>query len=95
MATKNIIGPEREENQQPPLTTPTRCVLNQIFSTALTPYNAIHNQLQPQEVAICELKSELNINNSPSDITSTPSDRELHLGSSNRGNQNKEARKRQ
>ena len=90
MATKNIIGPEREENQQPPPATPTCRVLNHIFLVASTPYNIIHNQFQPQEVAICELESELNINNSPSDITSTPNDHEPHLGSSNGGNQNEE-----
>ena len=86
MATKYIIGPEREENQQPPAT-PTRCAINQIFSIALTHYNAIRRQFQPYEVAIRELESELNINNSPSNITSTPNDHELHLGSSNGGNQ--------
>ena len=34
MATKNIIGPEREENQQPPAT-PTCRVLNQLFAAAV------------------------------------------------------------
>ena len=32
----------------------------------------------------------MNINHSPSDITSTPSDREPHIGLSSRGNQNEE-----
>ena len=47
MVTENIIGPKREENQQPPPATPTRRVLNQIFLAASTPYNAIRNQIQP------------------------------------------------
>ena len=89
MATKNIIGPEREENQQPPAT-PTRCVLNQLFAAASTPFTAIRNQFQPQEVPIRELEAELEINHSPSDITSTPSDHKPHLGSSSGGNQNEE-----
>ena len=89
MATKNIIGPELDENQQhQPPATPTRCVLTRIFETvssiALTPFNILCRQLQPQE-AICELEIELNINNSPSDI-SNPSDSNLSL--SNGGNQN-------
>ena len=49
----------------------------------LIPYNAICNQFQSQEVAIRELESELNINNSPSDVFSTLSNRELHLCLSN------------
>ena len=56
----------------------------------MTPYNAILNQSQPQEVAICELEAELDCNHSPSDITSTLIDCEDHLGSSSRGNQNEE-----
>ena len=58
MATKNIIGPEREENQQQqPPATPTRCaaptrpILTRIFDTvssiALAPYNPLRRQLQP------------------------------------------------
>ena len=90
MAIKNIIGPEREENQHPLPATSTRCVLHQIFLTALTTYKAIRNQFQPQKVAIRELESKLTINNSPSYITSTPSDREPHFGPSNGKNQNKE-----
>ena len=46
MATENIIGPESEENQQQSTAAPTLCALNQNFSTALTPYNAIHRQFQ-------------------------------------------------
>ena len=87
MANENIIGPEREENQQPPAT-PARRVLNQLFVAALTPFTAIHNQLQPQEVIIRDLERELNINHS--DITSTPSDREPHIGASSGGNHNED-----
>ena len=77
MATENIIGPELEENQQPPAT-PARCILNQFFATASTPFTAIRNQLLSQDVIIRNLERELDINHSPapSDITSTPSDRE-------------------
>ena len=85
MATENIIGPEHEENQQQPAATPTRRALCQIFYTALTPYNAICRQFQPQEITLGVLESELNIINSPSDITSNPSDCKFHLGSSNTG----------
>ena len=67
MATKNIISPEREENQQPPAT-PARRILNQLFTAVSTPFTAIRNQLQPQEVTIRELEAGLNINHS----TSTP-----------------------
>ena len=88
MANENIIGPEREENQQPPAT-PARRVLNQLFAAASTPFTTIPNQLQPQEVTIRELERELNINHSPSGITSTPSDREPCIGLSSGGNQNK------
>ena len=56
----------------------------------MTPFTAFRNQFQPQEVAIYELEAELDINHSPSDITSTPSDREPHLGLSSGGNLNKE-----
>ena len=85
MATKNIISPEREENQQPSATL-TRCVLNQIFLAASIPYNAIRNQFKPKEVAIRELEAELDINHSPSDITSNPSDCEPHPGSTSKRN---------
>ena len=96
MATKNSIGPECEENQQEPPATQTRCTLTRIFdavsSAALTPYNTLCRQLQPQEATIRELEAKLNINNSPSDISSNPSDRDSNLGSSNRGNQNNKER---
>ena len=87
MAIKNIFGPERRENQEPPAT-PARRVLNQLFVAASTLFTAIRNQLKLQEVTIRELQAELNINHSPNDITSTPSDREPHIGSSSGGNQN-------
>ena len=94
MATKNIIGSEPEENQTPPAT-PAHIVLIQLFAAAPTPFTTIHNQLKQQEVTICELKSEVNINNSSSDIISTPpSDREPHIGLSSGGNQNKENEER-
>ena len=70
MATENIIGSKHGENQQQHLATPTHRALNQIFSIALTPYNTICKQFQPQEVIIRKLESKLNINNNPSDITS-------------------------
>ena len=91
MANTNIIGPELEENQQPP-TTPARCILNQFFASASTPFTAICNQLLPQDVLIRYLERELDINHSPipSDITSTPSDREPHIGLSSGGHQNEE-----
>ena len=90
MTTENIIRPEREDNQQPPVT-PTRCVLNHIFAAALTSFTAICNQFQPQEVVIRDFEAELDINNSSSDITITPSDREPHLGLSSGENHNEES----
>ena len=89
MTTENISRPEREDNQQPPVT-PTRCVLNHIFAAALTSFTAICNQFQPQEVVIRDFEAELDINNSSSDITITPSDREPHLGLSSGENHNEE-----
>ena len=82
MATKNSIGPELEENQQEPTATPACHLLSQIFATALTPFTAICNQLLPQDIIICNLERELDINQSPAhiDITSTPSDREPRTG---------------
>ena len=85
MAIENIIGPELEENQQPPATPACR-MFNQFFAAALTTFTAIRNQLQPQDVIIRDLERDLYINHSPSDITSTPSDCELHIGSSSEGN---------
>ena len=79
-STKSINCHRREENQEPPPTKPTCLVLNTFFLAAPIPFYAIYNQFQPQEVAIRELESELYINNDPSDIISTPSDREPHLG---------------
>ena len=65
MATKNIIGPELEENQQEPPATPACRIPSQILATASTPFTAIRNQLLPQDVIIRDLERELNINQSP------------------------------
>ena len=71
----HIIGPELEEkqHQQPPTppSTLTR-IFETVLATVLTPFNALWSHIQPQE-AIDELEIELNINNSPSDI-SNPGD---------------------
>ena len=88
MANENIIGPELEESQQPPVTS-ARCVLNQLFAAASTSFTTICNQPQPQEVILCDLELKLTINHSPSDTTSTHSDRELHISLSSGGNWNK------
>ena len=93
MANENIISPELEENQTSPAT-PARHILNQFFEAASTPFTAIHNQLLPQEVIFRDLERELDVNHSPSGITSTPSDHEPHIGSSSGGHQNGENEER-
>ena len=85
MANENIIGPKLEENQQPPAT-PARRILNQFFAAAATSFTIIHNQLLPQYVIICNLERKLDVNHSPSDIISTPSEPEPHIGLSSGGN---------
>ena len=59
------------------------------FAATSTPFTTIHNQFQPLELAIRELEAELDINHSPSDITSATSEYGPYVGSSSKGNKNK------